>query len=391
VTARFSDALAALLIAGILTCWAPGFWPVALIQTGAFAMTAAWIARAMITRNRVHSTWALLATAAVALWAAAQLASHGTVYSFETGKAVLYWSANAAVFFVAMQICVSPQMRNRFLHALLWFGFVLSLVVVLQYFTSGGKVFWIFPTGYARTLGPFLYKNQCAAFLELVFPLAVYRSLVDRRHTLLYTSIAATMFATVIAAVSRAGAVLVSCELIAILLLAWIWKLIPMREFGRKLAATAALCLTLTAVVGWRITWERFNQPEPFGVRRELLLSSLSMIRERPWTGFGMGTWAAAYPAYARFDNGLTANHAHNDWAEWTVEGGLPVLGLLGMLAVWSLPRTAQSLWSIGIPAVFAHSLVDYPLREPALAAVLFAMLGALGALTAQEAYSTDI
>ena len=101
-----------------------------------------------------------------------------------------------------------------------------------------------------------------------------------------------------------------------------------------------------------------------------------------------MGTWAAAYPAYARFDNGLTANHAHNDWAEWTVEGGLPVLGLLALLAVWSLPRAPQSLWSIGIPTVFLHSLVDYPLREPALAAVLFAMLGALAA---QKGYSTDI
>ena len=343
-------------------------------------MAAVWIARAMITRQPVRLPAPLPAIVAVALWGAAQLASHGTVYSFETGKAVLYWSANAAVFFVAMQICLSAYLRNRFLYVLLWFGFVLSIVVVLQYFTSNGRVFWIFPTAYERTLGPFLYKNQCAAFLELVFPLAVYQSVVDRRRTLLYTAIAATMFATVIAAVSRAGAVLVSCELIAILALAWMWKLITVRDFGRKLAATAALCLLLTGVVGWRTTWEKFNQPEPYRMRRELLLSSVSMIRERPWTGFGMGTWAAAYPAYARFDNGLTANHAHNDWAEWTVEGGLPVLGLLALLALWSLPRAAHSLWSIGIPTVFVHSLVDYPLREPALAAVLFAMLGALAA-----------
>jgi len=33
-----------------------------------------------------------------------------------------------------------------------------------------------------------------------------------------------------------------------------------------------------------------------------------------------------------------------------------------------------------GHPGVFAHSLVDYPLREPALAAMLFALLGALAA-----------
>jgi hypothetical protein len=39
-----------------------------------------------------------------------------------------------------------------------------------------------------------------------------------------------------------------------------------------------------------------------------------------------------------------------------------------------------DSLWGIGVPIIFAHSLVDYPLREPALAVLLFAMLGALAA-----------
>jgi hypothetical protein len=86
------------------------------------------------------------------------------------------------------------------------------------------------------------------------------------------------------------------------------------------------------------------------------------------------------YPAYARLDNGLVANHAHNDWAEWAAEGGLPFLALLGLIAIWSVRPAADSLWGLGIPAVFAHSLVDYPLREPALAAMLFAMLGALAA-----------
>ena len=61
--------------------------------------------------------------------------------------------------------------------------------------------------------GPFLYQNQCAAFIELVFPLAVYQSLVDRRHSLVYMTIAAGMFATVIAAVSRAGVARLAAEL----------------------------------------------------------------------------------------------------------------------------------------------------------------------------------
>jgi O-antigen ligase len=175
--------------------------------------------------------------------------------------------------------------------------------------------------------------------------------------------------------------VLVILELVAILLLArYKRELIPVRNLWKTMAGLAVLSMTLTAVVGGRATLQRFREPESYRVRREFLRSSLAMIADRPWIGFGLGTWPVSYPAYARFDNGLTANHAHNDWAEWTVEGGLPFVTLLALLAAWSIARAAHSPWAIGIVAVFAHSLVDYPLREPALAAVLFAMLGALAA-----------
>ena len=227
-------------------------------------------------------------------------------------------------------------------------------------------------------LGLFLYKNQCAAFLELIFPLAVYQSLVDRRQPLLYAAMAAAIFAAAMAAVSRAGLLIVTSELITILLFAWLRGLIPAGKLWKTMLWAAGLSVVLAAVVGWQVTLQKFREPEPYRVRRELLFSSLAMMADRPWIGFGLGTWPAVYPAYARFDDGLTANHAHNDWAEWAAEGGLPFVALMAMLAIWSIRPAADSLWGIGVPAVFAHSLVDYPLREPALGALLFLMLGAL-------------
>jgi len=140
------------------------------------------------------------------------------------------------------------------------------------------------------------------------------------------------------------------------------------------------LSVALAAVVGLQVTIEKFSEPEPYRVRAELLRSSLAMAAERPLAGFGLGTWPIVYPAYARFDNGFTANHAHNDWAEWAAEGGVPFVALMGLLALWSVRPALDSLWGIGVLAVFLHSLVDYPLREPAVAAVFFAMMGALAA-----------
>lgn len=104
-------------------------------------------------------------------------------------------------------------------------------------------------------------------------------------------------------------------ELVAVELLGWRRGLISGVNLRRRLAWTLVFVASLAAVVGWQGTLEKFREPEPYRVRSELLRSSLAMIADKPLTGFGLGTWAVVYPAYARFDNGLAANHAHNDWA----------------------------------------------------------------------------
>jgi len=229
-SAFIGDALAVVLCAGILVCWAPGYWAVALIEVPVFLLAVLWLIQVALAREPVGNAGILVAVAGLAAWGGVQLIAGQSVYPFETGKAILYWAANATVFTLAFHVSSEISSRNRFLRALLWFSFVLSLITVVQYFTSGGKVYWLFPTEYERVLGPFIYKNQCAAFIELAFPVALYQSLVDRRHSWLYTAMAATMFATAIAAVSRAGVVLVSAELIAILVLACARKLISLRH-----------------------------------------------------------------------------------------------------------------------------------------------------------------
>ena len=47
---QFADALAALIVAGILVCWAPGLWPVAVVEIGAFALAALWILLGPVAR-----------------------------------------------------------------------------------------------------------------------------------------------------------------------------------------------------------------------------------------------------------------------------------------------------------------------------------------------------
>jgi hypothetical protein len=366
-------ALATLLFAGILTQWVQHRWAVSLFQTGAFALGIAWAIRFALQPIALKGSVLLIPLSAASVWGLVQLAFGQTVYRWETWDSVLKWGTNLTLFFLALQIFSEPDLRDRFLRASLYFATVVSVLGSIQMFSSDGRIFWLFPTEYKEfVVGPFVYHTQYAGFIELVLPLAVVGALENRQRVLSYAAMAATLYASVIVSASRAGTVLVSAEILAICLLA------PRRNRGLALGLVTGFALLFIAVVGWDTLLHRFLQSDPYAVRREFLQSSLAMIRDRPWMGFGLGTWSTAYPRYALFDNGLFANQAHNDWAQWTVEGGAPFLLFMLWIAARSSASAVRSLWGIGVVAVFAHSLIDYPLGRPALAGFFFVFLGVI-------------
>jgi O-antigen ligase len=110
------------------------------------------------------------------------------------------------------------------------------------------------------------------------------------------------------------------------------------------------------------------------------------MFHDRPWFGFGLGAWSIAYPAYALYDDGTFVNQAHNDWAQWAVEGGLPFVLLLAAFAATLVGRAWRCIWGLGVIAVFLHCCVDYPMQQrPALAGWFFALAGAVAASGSPE------
>jgi O-antigen ligase len=384
---RVAAALTFLLFFSVLTIWVRGLWAVSLFQTGVFLLGIVWVVRWSLHPFPIRGSLLLIPFAGAVAWGLLQLWLGTTVYRFETSKAVLFWTTVLVLFFLAIQIFQPRDIRRAFLRWVLYFSFAVSVVSVIQLFTSEGKVFWIFPTGYTdMVLGPFVYHNNYAAFVELTLPLALVGALRDRRRSLLYVAMAAGMFASVIASASRAGFILVTLEVMAVLLIAAIRGLVPGRLIGRAAIKIALLAVVFAGIVGWQLLWKRLQQPDPFVHRTEMLASSLAMARERPWIGFGLGTFQTAYPAYALFDIGLIVNHAHNDWAEWLAEGGVPFFLLLLSVAMWSIRPAVRSLWGIGLLFVFLHALVDYPMQRLGLAAWIFVMLGVLAAWDA----STD-
>jgi O-antigen ligase len=341
-------ALAAVLFASILTMWVTERWSVSLLEAGVLALAAVWSGLMVFRPDQVRGSFALVPLAGAVSIGVVQLMTGHTVNRWATWNAVLLWTVYLAAFFVALQVCSTPNLLVTFRRALLYFAFGLSVVSVLQFFTSPGKVYWLFQSGYrSKVLGPFVSPDQYAAFMELVFPIALFEALTDRRRTLLNTAITGTMFASVVAGASRAGSALLVLEGFAVLLLATVHG--PgIRKLRPAFLSLLLFTLAFGSVVGWAKLWQRFQDPDPYKGRREMLESSIAMAREKPWTGFGLGSFEDVYRAYALFDAGTTVHHAHNDWAEWAAEGGMPFAALLLLLAMWSVPQAVRSIWASG-------------------------------------------
>lgn len=373
--------LAALLFYGILTLWVSPRWALGLYQAGALGAVALWGIWLAVRPGSLPWSNLFIPLAAVPLWGLAQVVSGRTIYRWETWNSVVNWTVDLAVFLLAFQLSQDASGRKRFLNWILYFGAGLSCFSTIQMFTSGGKIFWLFPSGYSDfVLGPFIYKNQYAAFIETVLPLALYRGISSTRP-FRYWAMAAIMVASVVASASRAGTVLVIAEVVIIPLLASLRGVLPLRTSAAALGTGVALSAAFVLVVGWGVIWQRFQEQDPYHVRREMLQSSVQMVHERPSMGFGLGTWATAYPAYALYDDGLFANQAHNDWVQWAVEGGLPLVGAMLIFALLLARLAWNSLWGFGLISVLLHSLVDYPMQQrPALAGWFFGLAGVLAA-----------
>jgi O-antigen ligase len=186
----------------------------------------------------------------------------------------------------------------------------------------------------------------------------------------------AWMLAAGLASGSRAGAILLLGEAGVIL------GLISRRRAAAKFVMLAAL---LALVAGAGTLAGRFAERDPLRYRREMAASTMNMIADHPWRGYGLGTYAQVYPAYATFDLGAVVEHAHNHWLEWAAEGGIPLALVWLALALGVCVPAVRSVWGIGIVAAFLHALVDYPFARFGLTAWNFALMGALSAAAVRE------
>jgi len=125
--------------------------------------------------------------------------------------------------------------------------------------------------------------------------------------------------------------------------------------------------------------------------RSTIIITTLRAARDYLPLGSGGGSFPVIYPSYENPEDASFEyiNHGHSDYSEFLLEYGIPGAGIIILaLALWiaCLPRLRPTNGPesgvmraafVSIGMVAAHSLVDYPIRTAAIAAVV-AMAAAL-------------
>jgi O-antigen ligase len=119
--------------------------------------------------------------------------------------------------------------------------------------------------------------------------------------------------------------------------------------------------------------------------RRALAATTTRAIEDSFPVGTGLGTFSTVYRRYENPDRVTRqyANHTHDDYLEFALELGIAgLLLILAFIAWWALalvrvwrsevPGAAMArAASVAIGVVLLHSIVDYPVRTSAIAAVI--------------------
>jgi O-antigen ligase len=303
-------------------------------------------------------------------------------------------------------------------------GLLVAIVSFLSIYFPTHKILWFYvehglndyvfhPWIYHIQMGAFSYANAAAVYLYLALSagLALVMLIQSRARregrdsgfswvVLLGCTL---LMAAMVASGSRAALVLGTFILLTGLVA---MAATAVREqgfsFGRVLPSLALLVLmaigvgTLFVKTPPKALQRLYQLPDWRHETRFLLWkTSAHMTHDRPWLGYGGGSYRYISPYYFRQEGvfldssylgglGFRANYAHNDWLQFVMEfgalGAAPLLALLLFLygrALWRARWLGPSagLILLGTVVVVFHACFDFPLHNAAVVTLFFLLL----------------
>ncbi|MCI5137094.1 MAG: O-antigen ligase domain-containing protein [Candidatus Electrothrix sp. AR1] len=391
-----------------------------------FFLFILWIILSIIP---IPMSWLSLLSPARAsfLQAANQLAGTDIHYAspgYNSTSVIITASFLIALYFYALSLTILLKADRSFLEKLLLtcigVGILEAVYGLLQATNSHLGVLWLSDIrqfkGMAR--GTIIYKNQYAALLNMIWPLAVgvallrfkavpqkksaslkknnskrrrtkkrsaTDSIVNRRlRGFLLLFFASIIMLAVLFSQSRGG--IISMVFILLILL----TVLPVSAKNKFLLSGFFVLFSISygSIIGFTSVFNRFMLIHQGGESRfNIWLSSLPMLRDHLLVGTGIDSYTLLSSIYLKqFPENVTFDRAHNDYLEFAIELGLPlalfffctlsVFLFLQIKKIWSY--TKKKLYKLPSPTVISlvsitaiigfiiHGTVDFGWRLPA-------------------------
>jgi len=331
-----------------------------------------------------------------------------SLYPFLTRIEFLKWFT-LSLFFVFLFYGNGLNLRTflSLILVILILGIAQSLYGMFEFFSGHRQILYL--KGPEAVTGTFINRNAFAGYLLMVIPLAMgylfarqsmeggrfpnWRarlSNLDGKSLLLAFGIILMILALLFSS-SRMG---IGSLLLSFTLITFFFRN-PERE--RRISRTSILILLFAllwaAWIGLDAVISRFlTTPEDMEGRVRIWKDTLSIFKDFPLVGSGLGTFVQIYPLYRSFPIRGLVTHAENDLLQLASEVGLIGMGLIGVLFFYLLIQALSQLRSlryddpkrylgigglVGIFALIFHSLVERNLQIPSNA-FLFIILWAL-------------
>jgi O-antigen ligase len=429
-----------------LLVWAPmplgsnRAWAVAVLAMGLGGVLllswAVMTARGRSPLQRCLRAWvpltalvALAGMVAIQAWvglAGAQGQGIGSVDPFQTQYFLLCTLAYLAAFMLVLLHVRTEQRAKYFVFTLV--GAVLAqalLAIVLLSTKASYTVFFEATQHGDRARGVYVNHNHLAFYLYLGLSLGVgwilgHLKVAGRQQTrakerlvallkfmlsgrMVLRLLLVVMVIALVLTRSRMGNGAFLAGLLAVAVMVW-WRLPALRRVVAVMVFS--LLVVDVIIVGQWVGLERVVQrleataltqddqrdEETVEARLQPALHTVPMVAQKPWFGYGGGSYYTAFPPFKSGDmllHLLYFDHAHNDYAEIAADVGLVGSLLLAAVAlstavrVWGLATlrntsvtraAAYGVW-MALCCVAIHSWVDFNLQIPANALTFTAIL----------------
>jgi O-antigen ligase len=273
---------------------------------------------------------------------------------------------------------------------------------------ESGLFFYHDPGPAKFATGTFANRNFFAAQLCVSVPfLAAFAMVLAQRWRLrpvivsLFTLVYIGLLVAVLAAVgSRGGIVLAMASVLLTMLLVFR----PSVSQSSRVSAGKGIAILLAVLVvmaqASMVGVLRLAETDPLNDFRATIASvSLEAAKAQFPVGSGFGTFVPVYQLYETPQTIVDPyiNHAHNEWLQLVIEGGMPAIALMAIFVLWLVVALFKAFRlaaanpdhahiraaGVAILLLLLHSIIDFPLRTDALLTFLGISAGLLSLATA--------